>query len=163
MLNQFGMVALICLICSLACTPLKLMFGWTWPMRVRKMLGLISFFYVCLHFMVYFFWTNNMDLRTILADITKRPFIIIGFCAFLILIPLAATSTNKMIAKLGAARWQMLHRLAYVAAILGAIHFYMRVKLDVTEPLIYAGILALLLGIRLIFRFKNRPSAASPG
>jgi sulfoxide reductase heme-binding subunit YedZ len=161
MLNQFGLLALICLICSLACTPLKMLFGWTWPLRVRKMLGLLAFFYAFLHFLVYFIALKGADIAAIVADVTKRPFIIVGFCAFLILIPLAITSSSKIIARMGAERWQRLHRLVYAAGILAAVHFFMRVKLDVTEPLIYGGILVFLLGVRLFYFLRRKPTRAA--
>jgi len=158
-LNQFGMLALLCLLSSLACTPMRLLFGWTWPLRVRKMLGLLSFFYAFMHFSLYFIVSQEANLAVVFEDLAKRPFILIGFSAFLILIPLAITSTNRRIARLGAARWQKLHRLVYAAGILGAVHFFMRVKLDVVEPLIYGGVLAFLLGVRLIAWLKPKPSA----
>jgi sulfoxide reductase heme-binding subunit YedZ len=115
--------------------------------RLRRMLGLFAFFYAVLHFTVYVTLDLELNFRTLLADIAKRPYITVGFTALLLLIPLAVTSTNAMMRRLGR-RWQKLHRLIYVIAVLGVWHFYWQVKRDVREPLVYAGILALLLGYR---------------
>lgn len=149
-LNRFGLLALILLILSLACTPLKTLFGWTWPIRIRKTLGLFAFFYAALHFLTYAGLDQGFNTKAIAEDIIERRFIFVGFAALVLLIPLAVTSTSGMLKRLGAARWKMLHRLAYVAAILGVIHFVWRVKIDVTEPLIYAGVLAALLATRFL-------------
>jgi methionine sulfoxide reductase heme-binding subunit len=148
-LNRLGMLALIFLLASLACTPLKLVFEWTWPPRLRRMLGLFAFFYASLHFLVYVGLERLGAQATLLEDLAERPFISVGFLAFLLLVPLALTSTKGMIKRLGAARWRKLHRLAYVAATLGILHFTWRVKRDITEPMAYAAVLALLLGIRV--------------
>ena len=115
--------------------------------RLRRMLGLFAFFYAVLHFTVYLTLDLELNFRTLFADIAKRPYITVGFTALLLLIPLAMTSTNAMMRRLGR-RWQKLHRLIYVIAVLGVWHFYWQVKRDVREPLVYAGILALLLGYR---------------
>ncbi|MFT3925535.1 MAG: protein-methionine-sulfoxide reductase heme-binding subunit MsrQ [Myxococcales bacterium] len=146
-LNRLGLLALIFLIASLACTPLKL-FGWATPMRLRRMLGLLAFFYASLHFGVYLFLDRLGAQSSLTQDLTERPFISAGFLAWLSLVPLAATSTAGMIKRLGAARWRKLHRLAYVAAGLGALHFVWRVKRDVTEPVIYGLVLLCLLAVR---------------
>jgi methionine sulfoxide reductase heme-binding subunit len=148
-LNQTGMLALIVLVASLACTPLKVVAGWTWPLRVRKLLGLLGFAYAVLHFLTYTVVDQGLDFAVILEDIAKRPFITVGFLALVLLVPLAVTSTNRMVRRLGFPVWQRLHRLAYVAASLGVMHFAWRVKKDLTEPLVYAGVLALLLALRL--------------
>jgi sulfoxide reductase heme-binding subunit YedZ len=149
-LNRFGLLALILLILSLACSPLKTLFGWTWPIRIRKTLGLFAFFYASIHFLTYAGLDQGFAWKTIAEDITERRFIFVGFAALVILIPLAVTSTSGMLKRLGAARWKRLHQLAYVAAILGVIHFLWRVKIDLTEPLIYAVVLAALLAVRLL-------------
>ena len=159
-LNQLGLVALVFLVASLACTPLKLLFGWTWPIRIRRMLGLFAFFYAVAHFTVYLVLDLELNWSTLGADIAKRPYITIGFTALLLLIPLAATSTNGMMRRLGR-RWTSLHRLVYVIAILGVWHFYWQVKRDVREPLIYAGILALLLLYRVVRSARARAHLAS--
>jgi sulfoxide reductase heme-binding subunit YedZ len=150
-LNQFGLLTLIFLLATLALTPLRKLFGWSWPIRIRRTVGLFAFFYACLHFTTYVAVDQSFDLPAIGADIVKRKFIFVGFTAFLLLIPLAATSTNGMVRRLGAARWQRLHRLVYVAATLGVIHFLWRVKKDITQPAAYGMVLALLLGIRVAY------------
>jgi methionine sulfoxide reductase heme-binding subunit len=149
-LNQLGLIALTFLIATLACTPLKVISGWTWPIRIRRMLGLFAFFYACLHVVTYAGIDQGFDWKAILADVTKRKFIFVGFSAFVLLIPLAATSTNAMVRRLGFARWKLLHRLAYASAILGVIHFIWRVKKDVTQPVTYGVILGILFAIRIL-------------
>jgi sulfoxide reductase heme-binding subunit YedZ len=148
-LNQLGLLALIFLLASLAATPLKLMFGLTWGLRIRRMLGLFAFFYASLHVALYVCVDQGFDLGAILADVTERKFITAGFAAYVLLIPLAATSTQAMLKRLGARRWRRLHKLAYVSAILAATHFIWRVKLDLSQPAAYALALALLFAIRL--------------
>jgi sulfoxide reductase heme-binding subunit YedZ len=160
-LNQTGMLALIVLVASLACTPLKLVTGWTWPLRVRKLLGLLGFGYALLHFLVYVGVDQGLRVGALLEDITKRPFITVGFLALVLLVPLAVTSTQRMVRRLGFPRWQRLHRLAYVAVSLGVVHFVWRVKQDVTEPLVYGGVLALLLAIRLAEAVRKRRARAA--
>jgi sulfoxide reductase heme-binding subunit YedZ len=125
------------------------------------MLGLFVFFYVVLHFIIYLVLDLELNFATLGADIAKRPYITIGFTALLLLIPLAVTSTNGMMRRLGR-RWQTLHRLVYVIAVLGVWHFYWQVKRDVREPLLYAGMLAILLGYRVVrTRSRRRAAAAS--
>ena len=148
-LNELGLVALVFLVASLACTPLKTFLGWTWPMRLRRMLGVLAFTYAILHVATYFAIDQGLDLVAVITDVTKRRFIFVGFAAFVLLVPLAATSTNAAVKRLGYRRWQLVHRLAYVAAILAATHFFWRVKRDVTEPVAYATVLLLLLLVRL--------------
>jgi sulfoxide reductase heme-binding subunit YedZ len=160
-LNQTGMLALIVLVASLACTPLKVVAGWTWPLRVRKLLGLLGFAYAVLHFLTYAVLDQGLRWSAILADITKRPFITVGFLALVLLVPLAVTSTQRMVRRLGFPVWQRLHRLAYVAVSLGVVHFVWRVKQDVTEPLIYGGVLALLFAIRLAEAVRKRRARAA--
>ncbi|HAO33770.1 MAG TPA: protein-methionine-sulfoxide reductase heme-binding subunit MsrQ [Candidatus Competibacter sp.] len=139
------------LLLTLAITPLRRLTGWNKLLKFRRMLGLFAFFYVCLHFGVYLIFDQFFDLGSILEDIAERPYITVGFAAWLLLIPLAATSTSGMIKRLGR-HWQRLHRLVYLIAILGVLHYLWLVKADRTEPLLYAGILALLLGYRLWWR-----------
>ena len=127
------------------------------------MLGLYAFFYVCLHFTTYIWLDQFFDLMSIGKDIVKRPFITVGFSAFVLLIPLAATSTNAMVKRLGSRRWQLLHRLVYVIATCGVIHFWWLVKKDITEPLIFAASLAVLLLIRLVFRARNAAAPMAQG
>ncbi|MDO9189839.1 MAG: protein-methionine-sulfoxide reductase heme-binding subunit MsrQ, partial [Sulfurimicrobium sp.] len=140
------------LLITLAITPLRRLSGWQWPIRVRRMLGLFAFFYACLHFTTYVWLDQFFDPTSIYQDIFKRPFITIGFASFLLLIPLAATSTQAMMRRLGGRNWHRLHRLVYLVAIGGVVHYWWLVKKDVTEPAIYAAVLALLLGYRLWFR-----------
>ena len=156
-LNQLGLVALIFLIASLAATPLKAALGWTWPIRIRRMLGLYAFFYASLHFLTYLGLDQVLDLRAVFADITKRKFIAVGFTAFVLLVPLAVTSTDAMVRRLGFVRWKRLHRLVYVAAVLGVVHFTWRVKKDLSQPLTYGAVLAFLLAIRVVaFGLRRR-------
>jgi sulfoxide reductase heme-binding subunit YedZ len=147
-LNQLGLVALIFLVASLACTPLKLALGWTWPTRIRRMLGLFAFFYAACHFVTYAAVDQGLNVGAIVQDILKRNFILVGFSALVLLIPLAVTSTDAMVRRLGFPRWKKLHRLAYVAGVLGVIHFVWRVKKDLTEPMAYGFVLGLLLAMR---------------
>lgn len=155
-LNKLGLLALIFLVASLACTPLKILFGWTWPMRIRKTLGLLGFAYASLHVLTYLVVDQGLDLRAILADLYKRRFITSGALAYLALVPLAWTSTAASVRRLGFARWTRLHRLAYLAAILGVVHFIWRVKKDETEPLTYAAVLAALFAVRGFGKLRDR-------
>ena len=136
------------LLLTLAVTPLRRLSGWNSVQSYRRMLGLFAFFYVSMHFAVYLIFDQFFDGRAILADIAKRPYITVGFAAFLLLIPLAATSTNAMIRRLGR-NWRRLHRLVYLIGVLGVLHYLWLVKADHTEPLLYGGVLAVLLGYRL--------------
>ena len=155
-LNQLGLLALTFLVASLASTPLKTLTGWTWPIRIRKMLGLFAAFYAGLHFVVYAALDQGLAFGAIWKDITERKFIWLGFLAFLLLVPLAITSTAGMLKRMGFTWWKRLHRLAYVAAVLGVIHFVLRVKRDVTEPAIYGVILALLFAVRIVSYLKEK-------
>ena len=151
------------LLITLAVTPVRRLSGLNWVIRFRRMLGLFAFFYLVLHFASYALIDQRLDLGAILEDIVQRPFITIGMTALLLLVPLAATSTKGMMRRLGK-RWQKLHRLIYPIAVLGVWHFYWQVKQDTLEPLIYAGILAVLLASRLFFRRRRaRVPVAVPG
>ena len=154
-LNQLGLLALILLVASLAATPLKIMTGATWPIRIRKLLGLLAFFYASLHFLVYALVDQGLALSAIVKDVTERKFITVGFAALLLLVPLAVTSTSGMLKRLGAARWKRLHRLVYLAALLAAVHFIWRVKKDLSQPAAYAIVLGLLLAVR-VFEVQSR-------
>jgi methionine sulfoxide reductase heme-binding subunit len=149
-MNRLGFWTLTLLLSSLAATPLKTLFGFTKPMRVRRMLGLFAFFYGVLHFVTYVALDQAFDLSDIGADIVKRKFITIGFAAFLTLLPLAVTSTDGAVKRLGFRRWKRLHRLVYLAAVLGVVHFVWRVKADYLEPALFAVALAALLLSRLV-------------
>jgi sulfoxide reductase heme-binding subunit YedZ len=143
-------------------TPLRKISGWHSLASFRRMLGLYAFFYGVVHLASYVSFDHIFDVAEILRDIVKRPFITVGFTAFVLLTPLAVTSTNRMVQRLGAKRWLALHRLAYVIAPLGVLHFWWMVKRDVTEPAIYAAILAVLLGYRIWARTKDRRRRAKP-
>ena len=158
--HECGKTALNLLLLTLAVTPVRELTAQPQLLRLRRMLGLFAFFYVLLHFTIYLVLDLELNFATLGADIAKRPYITIGFTALLLLIPLAVTSTNGMMRRLGR-RWQTLHRLVYVIAVLGVWHFYWQVKRDVREPLLYAGILALLLGYRVL-RARRRQRAAAP-
>ena len=137
------------LLITLAITPLRKLSHQPWLIRFRRMLGLYAFFYGCLHFTTYLWLDQFFDWANMVKDVGKRPFITAGFTGFVLLIPLALTSTSWAVRKLGGRRWQWLHRLIYVSATAGAIHFLWLVKKDISEPLIYAGVLAVLLLYRV--------------
>ena len=149
-LNQLGLWTLIILLASLACTPIKLVSGWNFPLRVRRLLGLEAFLYACLHFSMYIGVDQGFDFGEIWKDIVKRKFMTVGFAAFVLLIPLAVTSTNKMVKRLGFPRWKRLHRLAYLAAALAVVHFIWRVKSDLRQPLTYGFVLLVLMLVRVV-------------
>ena len=137
------------LLVTLAVTPLRRLTGWHALARVRRMLGLFAFFYLCLHFLTYAILDSSLDPRYIAEDILERPYITIGFASFCLLLPLAATSTDAMVRRLGGRRWRALHRLVYVAAAGGVLHFLWLVKADMREPLVYGAVLLALLVLRL--------------
>ncbi|WP_083224131.1 sulfite oxidase heme-binding subunit YedZ [Methyloversatilis sp. RAC08] len=137
------------LLVTLAVTPLRQITGWHWLVRLRRMLGLYAFFYASLHLLIYLWLDQFFDIEDIVKDIIKRPFITIGFGAFLLLLPLVVTSTNGMVRRLGGRTWQRLHKLVYVVGVLGVAHYWWLVKKDLTEPILYACILATLFAVRL--------------
>jgi len=152
------------LLLTLAVTPLRKLVGWHWLLRFRRMLGLYAFFYGVVHLSSYVAFDHVFDVMEILPDIVKRPFITVGFTALVLLIPLAITSTDNMVRRLGAKRWLALHRLVYAIAPLGVLHFWWMVKRDITEPAIYAVILTALLGYRAAVKMKERRrSRPAPG
>ncbi len=148
--------ALRFLFITLAVSPLRLLTGWSWPMSLRRMLGLYAFFYLALHLGAYVGLDRFFDFAAIWKDILRRNFITAGMIAFVLMVPLAVTSTNKMVKRLGGARWKKLHKLVYPIAILGVLHYYWMAKADKTEPLIYAGILALLFFLRFAVKVRRR-------
>jgi len=154
-LRSLGTWTLTLLLITLSITPLRRLTGWNSLIRVRRMLGLFVFFYVCLHFLTYAGVDQSFDLNAILADVVKRPYITVGFTCFVLLIPLAATSTNAMQRRLGGKRWQQLHRLVYFIAVGGVVHYLWLVKKDLTQPLLYGLVLVLLLGARLLWRRRT--------
>jgi sulfoxide reductase heme-binding subunit YedZ len=153
-LNRLGLLSLVFLLASLACTPLKLLVGWTWPIQLRRMLGLFAFFYATLHVATYVAIDQHFAWPALWADIwpdvSQREFILAGIGALLLLLPLAATSTSASVRRLGYRRWKGLHRLVYPAAILAALHFLLRVKPHLREQLTYALLLAALLLVRMV-------------
>ena len=150
------------LLITLAVTPLRKLVGWHSLASFRRMLGLYAFFYGVVHLSSYVAFDHVFEVTEILKDIVKRPFITVGFTALVLMTPLAITSTNRMVQRLGAKRWLALHRLVYVIAPLGVLHFWWMVKRDITEPVIYAAILTVLLGCRVWVRFKDRRRRARP-
>jgi sulfoxide reductase heme-binding subunit YedZ len=148
---------------TLAVTPLRRLTGQHWLLHLRRMLGLFSFFYVSLHFLCFIWFDHFFDLAAMLKDVIKRPFITVGFIAFLLLLPLALTSSDNMMRRLGR-RWGWLHRLVYVVAVLAILHFWwMRAgKNNFAEPLLFGVIVALLLGIRIVFRWRTSLRSTRP-
>ena len=147
--HQTGTWTLRFLLISLAVTPARRLAGWNSVIRFRRMLGLFAFFYASLHFLTYIWLDQFFVVEDIAKDVIERPFITVGFLGFAMLIPLAVTSTAKMIKRLGGKRWQLLHRLVYASAVAGVVHYLWLVKADVQLPLIYGSLLAVLLGYRL--------------
>ena len=148
--RNLGDWALRFLLIALAVTPLRLLTGWTALARLRRMLGLFAFFYVCLHMLAYIGLDQFFGWLAIWRDIVKRVYITIGMAALVTLVPLAITSTDAMARRLGGSRWRALHRLVYLAGILGVLHYFFMIKAGYIEPAIYAVILAALLGIRVV-------------
>ncbi|MEW5981442.1 MAG: protein-methionine-sulfoxide reductase heme-binding subunit MsrQ [Acidobacteriota bacterium] len=146
--RETGTWTLRFLLITLAITPLRRAAGWNAAIRFRRMLGLFAFFYGALHLLTYLWLDQFFDVPAILKDVYTRPFITAGLSAFLSMVPLAATSTAGMIRWMGGTAWRRLHRLAYLAAVAGVVHYWWLVKLDVTGPQIYAAVLASLLGVR---------------
>jgi sulfoxide reductase heme-binding subunit YedZ len=155
-----GTWTLVFLCITLSVTPLRQLLRQPWLIRFRRMFGLFAFFHACLHFTTYLWLDKFFDVHEIVKDVYKRPFITAGFTAFVALLPLASTSTVGMIRRLGGKRWQMLHRLIYLSACAGVVHYYWLVKSDVRLPVTYGSIVALLLGYRLLKFLKNRPGRA---
>ena len=154
-----GLWALRFLLITLSITPLRRLTHWNTPARLRRMLGLFVFFYVCLHFSTWLVFDHSLNLAEMLKDIRKRPYITVGFSAFLLLIPLAVTSTNAMVKRLGGLRWRRLHSMVYVIGTLAILHFLWLVKADKREPIFYGVILITLLVLRLPAMLKRPPTA----
>lgn len=155
-----GMLTLIFLCLTVAVTPLRKIFGINSLVKVRRMLGLFAFFYGSLHLLTYISFDRVFNLLSVGQDVVKRPFILAGMTSFLLMLPLAITSTNKMVKRLGGKRWAQLHRLVYLAAIAGVIHFWMLVKSDTRLPLTFGFIVLFLLGYRLLVKYAP---AQQPG
>lgn len=147
MTHRTGDWVLRFLLLTLAISPLQQLLNWSVLLRYRRLFGLFTFFYVCVHFLIYIVFDHFFDLNEIAEDIVKRPYITFGFTAFMLLIPLAVTSTNKMMKRLGK-KWKKLHQLIYIIGTLGVLHYLSLVKADVFEPFIYGSILLVLLGWR---------------
>lgn len=146
-----GTWALICLLAALALTPLRLVTGIVWPIQLRRMAGLFMFFYACLHFATYLWLDHWFDWGEIGSHIIEHPYVLVGFAAFVLSIPLALTSSNAMMRRLGK-RWKQLHQTVYLIAILAILHFWWLVKKDIREPLMYALILMVLFAVRFHYR-----------
>lgn len=160
-MNELGFNTLMLLVASLAITPLRRITGWNWLIRFRRLLGLFAFLYVLLHFATYIALDQEFSFDSILKDISKRPFITLGFAAFVLLVPLVLTSTRWSIRKLGGKSWNRLHKLVYVSAALGVVHFWLKVKADHFQPNLFGAILTALLAYRLFVWLKNRARPAS--
>ena len=158
---ETGRWALKFLLLSLAITPLRRLTGWNVLIRFRRMLGLFAFFYACCHFAAYWSFDLGFAFAAMLGDVWKRPFIALGFAAFLLMVPLALTSTTGWIRRLGK-KWTVLHRLVYASAILAILHFIWKVKVFTGDPVIYAAILATLLGFRVVWWLRARRKPAAP-
>ena len=154
-----GTLTLVFLVLTLAVTPLRKLTGAQWLVRLRRMVGLYAFFYGSLHFLCYVWFDKAFDLPGIAQDVARRWFILVGFLAFTSMVPLAVTSTDKMIKRLGGKRWQKLHRLTYLSAAAGVFHYYLLVKSDVRKPLAFAAIVGVLLGYRLFVSYTKGPKA----
>jgi sulfoxide reductase heme-binding subunit YedZ len=150
-----GTWALVMLMITLSLTPIRLLTGSVWQIQLRRMMGLFMFFYACLHFTTYVWLDHWFDWMAITKDIVKHPYVLVGFSAFMLAVPLAVTSNTYMIRKLRE-NWKKLHNLVYLVAIFGVLHFLWLVKKDIREPMAYAVVLAVLLGIRLYYRYKNK-------
>ena len=148
-----GVLTLVFLLVSLSVTPLRRITGLNWLTRFRRMLGLFAFFYGSLHLMTYIAFDRFFHLTTVPGDVVKRPFIAIGMTSFFLMVPLAITSTDKMVKRLGGKRWIRLHRIVYASGIFGVLHYYMLVKSDVRIPMTFAFLLALLLGFRVLAKY----------
>ena len=160
-LRTTGVLTLVFLFITLSVTPLRRIFGWNSLIKFRRMLGLYVFFYACIHLVTYSIFDKSLDIGAIAADVWQRPFIAVGMLAFLMLVPLAVTSTNGMVKRIGGKNWARLHKLVYPIAILGVIHFWMIVKSDIFYPAMFGMALALLLGYRLFaWQKKSRGSKA---
>jgi sulfoxide reductase heme-binding subunit YedZ len=156
-----GAWALRFLLITLCITPLRKLTGWNEPIQYRRMLGLFAFFYGLLHFLIYLSLDQTFSVPGILQDVYQRPFITVGFIGFVVIIPLAITSTKKWIARLGGRQWRLLHRLTYVSAIAGVVHYLWLVKADTRRPLAYGVLLLMLLGFRLLALAVGAPNFAN--
>lgn len=155
-LRATGVMTLVFVLVTMLITPLRKWFGWNQLIKYRRTVGLFAFFYGMLHLTTYIVFDRSLDLGGTINDVIQRPFIALGMAALLMMVPLAVTSTNSMIKRLGGKRWQMLHRLIYLTAIAGVLHFWMIVKSDIFYPAIFAAALLILLATRIYFSAQNR-------
>jgi sulfoxide reductase heme-binding subunit YedZ len=151
-----GVMSLIFLAITLLVTPLRKVFGMGWLARLRRSLGLYAFYYGAAHLTTYVVWDRNLSIFSVPADVLLRPFIAVGMIAFLLMVPLAVTSTNAMIKKLGGKKWTLLHKLTYPVIIGGVVHYWMIVKSDIRWPMFFAVLTAILLGYRIFDAVKNK-------
>jgi methionine sulfoxide reductase heme-binding subunit len=154
--NQTGIWTLRLLVATIAITPIRWATKWNPIISFRRMIGLFAFFYATVHFLIYFILDRSLMLDGLWEDILLRPYITVGFAAFVLMMPLALTSTRGWIRRLGGQRWNLLHKLVYVSSVLGALHYIWKVKLDVTNPVVYAAIIAALLGWRVVKAIGKR-------
>ena len=161
--KETGVWTLRLIVTGLAISPLRRFTGWSVFARYRRTIGLMAFFYACLHFTTYIWLDKFFDVDEMIRDVAKRPFITVGFTTFLLLIPLAATSTNRIMKWMGGKNWKRLHRLVYICGVGGVVHYLWLVKADKHRPVIYGVIVAFLLGVRLWDYFRTRPRKAKIG
>jgi sulfoxide reductase heme-binding subunit YedZ len=159
--NTTGIWTLRFLAITVAITPLRWVTKWNQLITFRRMIGLYAFFYGTLHFLIYFILDRSLIFDDLWEDVLKRPYITVGFTAFMLMVPLALTSTTGWIRRLGGKRWNLLHKLVYVSAALGVVHYWWKVKLDVTNPMYYAAIVAALLGVRVVRWFGRRQATSA--
>jgi sulfoxide reductase heme-binding subunit YedZ len=149
-----GMLTLVFLILTIAVTPVRTILRLNWLVKFRRMFGLFAFFYGCLHLLTYLWFDRYFNLKSVPGDVVSRPFIAIGMTAFILMVPLAITSTHKMVKRLGGKRWSRLHKLIYGAGIAGVVHFWMLVKSDTRLPITFAFVLLLLLAFRVLAKYS---------
>jgi sulfoxide reductase heme-binding subunit YedZ len=159
--NTTGIWTLRFLAITIAITPIRWLTKWNPIITFRRMIGLFAFFYGTVHFLIYFILDRSLMFDGLWEDIVERPYITVGFTAFVLMIPLALTSTQASIRRLGGKRWNLLHKLVYVSAALGVVHYWWKVKLDVTDPMVYAAIVAALLGVRVVRWVSRRQAVAT--
>jgi sulfoxide reductase heme-binding subunit YedZ len=159
-----GTWTLVALLATLAVTPLRRLTGWAWLIRLRRMLGLYAFFYGTLHVAAYVWADHLFDWAAIVADIVKRPYLTFGFVAYVLMVPLAITSTDAMVRRLGGRNWQRLHRSVYAIGLLGVLHFWFHklAKNDLAQPVVYAAVLGVLLGARVLHRSARTRAGVAP-
>lgn len=162
-LRTTGVLTLVFVLVTLSITPLRKIFGWNALIKYRRMLGLYAFFYGLIHLITYSIFDKSLDVVAIAGDVWQRPFIAVGLLAFAMLVPLAVTSTNGWVKRLGGKNWARLHKLSYFVAVLGVIHFWMIVKSDVFYPAIFGLVVVVLLGYRIIEKMNPKPAQARKG